>query len=336
VQCSWLAQKQAPDGEDPRANLIFAFGAEGTSSSPGESRNLLARDIEQLAPIVRNSGDCRPATLPDALKEGAQRSRRFRSSPSGLDQHRSRMRGSTFTDVTILIRLQARLVDRWFQEPPDRCDEAAWQKLCNDGASSSMRPPNLNSPGFEISYLGHTVRETSSPTIRMRRLLSEIRQFTIGACGQHDNYGFALTAQPGGSQGRPPTNTSSQLIVRSWAGPRFVLPGALPGWSHHTPTATRTGTTGYRPISMPVTNIVESPFLENRRMATLQEHREPRDDDLEAAHRRRAVLAQSQRARTDARCLRWNVIQRWDCSADEHRIDKEKPCKPFYTYRKIS
>ncbi|SOZ16329.1 hypothetical protein CBM2609_P190027 [Cupriavidus taiwanensis] len=31
--------------------------------------------------------------------------------------------------------------------------------------------------------------------------------------GQHDNYGFALAAQPGGSQGRPTTNTSSQLNV---------------------------------------------------------------------------------------------------------------------------
>jgi hypothetical protein len=31
--------------------------------------------------------------------------------------------------------------------------------------------------------------------------------------GQHDNYGFALAAQPGGSQGRPTTNTSSRLIV---------------------------------------------------------------------------------------------------------------------------
>ncbi|SPS02385.1 hypothetical protein CBM2634_P90011 [Cupriavidus taiwanensis] len=31
--------------------------------------------------------------------------------------------------------------------------------------------------------------------------------------GQHDNDGFALAAQPGGSQGRPTTNTSSQLNV---------------------------------------------------------------------------------------------------------------------------
>ena len=31
--------------------------------------------------------------------------------------------------------------------------------------------------------------------------------------GRHDNYGFALAAQPGGSQRRPATNTKSQLIV---------------------------------------------------------------------------------------------------------------------------
>ena len=35
-----------------------------------------------------------------------------------------------------------------------------------------------------------------------------------GSGGRHDNYGFALTAQPGESQRRPATNTSSQLIVR--------------------------------------------------------------------------------------------------------------------------
>src|SRR5262245_28726853 len=35
-----------------------------------------------------------------------------------------------------------------------------------------------------------------------------------GAGGQHDNYGSVLAAQPGGSQGRPTTNASSQLIER--------------------------------------------------------------------------------------------------------------------------
>jgi len=33
------------------------------------------------------------------------------------------------------------------------------------------------------------------------------------ACGQHDNYGFALAAQPGKSKGKPDNNPSSQLIV---------------------------------------------------------------------------------------------------------------------------
>jgi hypothetical protein len=34
-----------------------------------------------------------------------------------------------------------------------------------------------------------------------------------GSCGRHDNYGFALSAQPGESQRRPATNSSSWLIV---------------------------------------------------------------------------------------------------------------------------
>jgi hypothetical protein len=44
--------------------------------------------------------------------------------------------------------------------------------------------------------------------------------------GPHDNYGSALRAQPGGSQGRPATNTSSPLIVRIGL-PTDVLPVRL-------------------------------------------------------------------------------------------------------------
>ena len=55
-----------------------------------------------------------------------------------------------------------------------------------------------------------------------------------GSGGRHDNYGSALAAQPGGSQGRPATNTSSQLIVCIGL-PTLHAPSAPhPGWSHHT------------------------------------------------------------------------------------------------------
>jgi hypothetical protein len=37
---------------------------------------------------------------------------------------------------------------------------------------------------------------------------------TAEARGQHDNYGFALAAQPGESKGQPDNNPSSQLIVK--------------------------------------------------------------------------------------------------------------------------
>jgi hypothetical protein len=37
-------------------------------------------------------------------------------------------------------------------------------------------------------------------------------EMITGSGGRHDNYGFALTAQPGESQRRPATNTSSQLM----------------------------------------------------------------------------------------------------------------------------
>jgi putative transposase len=55
-----------------------------------------------------------------------------------------------------------------------------------------------------IMYTTDEIYKCSSSTVR--RCLD----FPVG---QHDNYGFALAAQPGGSQGRPTTNTSSRLIV---------------------------------------------------------------------------------------------------------------------------
>ena len=48
-----------------------------------------------------------------------------------------------------------------------------------------------------------------------------------GSGGLHDNYGFALAAQPGESQRRPTTNTSSQLNVRDRPARTFVLPAPL-------------------------------------------------------------------------------------------------------------
>ena len=56
-----------------------------------------------------------------------------------------------------------------------------------------------------------------------------------GSGGRHDNYGFALTAQPGESQRRPATNTSSQLIVRVGLPAPSCSRRLCPGWSHHTP-----------------------------------------------------------------------------------------------------
>src|SRR3984957_21112985 len=48
-----------------------------------------------------------------------------------------------------------------------------------------------------------------------------------GSGGLHDNYGFALAAQPGESQRRPTTNTSSQLNVQDRPARTFVLPAPL-------------------------------------------------------------------------------------------------------------
>jgi len=55
-----------------------------------------------------------------------------------------------------------------------------------------------------------------------------------GSGGRHDNYGFALSAQPGESQRRPATNTSSRLIVCIGLPAPSCSRCLRPGWSHHT------------------------------------------------------------------------------------------------------
>lgn len=79
-----------------------------------------------------------------------------------------------------------------------------------------------------------------------------------GSGGRHDNYGFALTAQPGESQRRPATNTSSRLIV--WIGlPAPSCSRCLrPGWSHHTPRSWKSQPDIGTEIFIPVTNAVEA------------------------------------------------------------------------------
>ena len=53
-----------------------------------------------------------------------------------------------------------------------------------------------------------------------------VQDSTPALDGRHDNYGSALTAQQGRSQGRPANNTSSRLIVQIGL-PTEVLPVPL-------------------------------------------------------------------------------------------------------------
>ena len=92
-----------------------------------------------------------------------------------------------------------------------------------------------------------------------------------GSGGQHDNYGSALTAQPGGSQGRPATNTSSRLIVQIGL-PTLRAPDApRPGWSHHTPGPVRPQPDdGGIETIIPVTNAIERLHEEFKRRIKTQ------------------------------------------------------------------
>src|SRR5918993_2790717 len=87
------------------------------------------------------------------------------------------------------------------------------------------RPSSQNTTSAKVRWM-------SIPITRFMRLPSVHGH---GSGGLHDNYGSALEAQPGGSQGRPATNTSSRLIV-CIGFPKLYAPSApQPGWSHHTP-----------------------------------------------------------------------------------------------------
>lgn len=68
--------------------------------------------------------------------------------------------------------------------------------------------------------------------ITRRIPLSRLDQ-SEGSGGRHDDYGFALTAQPGEAQRRPATNTSSQLVVCIGLPAPSCSRCLCPGWSHH-------------------------------------------------------------------------------------------------------
>src|SRR4051795_10758642 len=94
----------------------------------------------------------------------------------------------------------------------------------------STRPCGRSRPSSRTTTSAK-VRWMSIPITRLMRL-PPVRG--RGSGGRHDNYGSALAARPGGSQGRPATNPSSRPV--EWIGlPTLRAPGApQPGWSHHT------------------------------------------------------------------------------------------------------
>ena len=91
-----------------------------------------------------------------------------------------------------------------------------------------------------------------------------------GAAGRHDNYGFALSAQPGESQRRPANNSSSRLIVLDRPARTFVLPVPLSRWSHHTPRSkNRSANIGTAHL-IPVKNPIESTFATVRHRTSIK------------------------------------------------------------------
>jgi hypothetical protein len=80
---------------------------------------------------------------------------------------------------------------------------------------------------------------------------------TTGAAGRHDNYGSALSAQPGESQRRPATNPSSKLIIRDGLPTPSCSRCLYPGCAQHTPRSEDQGRGIGTDILIPVTNPLE-------------------------------------------------------------------------------
>ena len=92
-----------------------------------------------------------------------------------------------------------------------------------------------------------------------------------GSGGRHDTYGSALTAQPGESQRRPATNTSSQLIEYIGLPAPSCSRCLCPGWSHHTPGPPSRPNRG-TVIFIPVTNAIEALNATLRRAVRARGH----------------------------------------------------------------
>lgn len=132
-------------------------------------------------------------------------------------------------------------------------------------ASRALPPPCRRSPRhINAAHISepaglpkyHLAKSSVNVNAHHRRIRTSYHPHD-GSCGRHENYGFALSAQPGESQRPPATNSSSRLIVCIGL-PAFVLPVPLSRRSHHTPRC-RTPQRQLAPRNLiPVTNAIEA------------------------------------------------------------------------------
>ena len=68
---------------------------------------------------------------------------------------------------------------------------------------------------LQIGNLAKGSRDIQSDHSHCQSSFLWVEHVTVGACGQHDNYGIARAAKPGGPQGRPATIDPALLCMNA-------------------------------------------------------------------------------------------------------------------------
>ena len=155
----------------------------------------------------------------DADEEGVQRPRGLRRRPGGLDEHRPSVAAADLADPPMMGSTETGLADTRVET--EIAHQLLWAREAGDVADrrhQSRRHRQIDAGDRHQAFYRRIVQRTlRNLAVEEGEVLAEpvIRascRLRGRSGGQRDTYGSTLSAQPGESQRRPATNTSSQLI----------------------------------------------------------------------------------------------------------------------------